>query len=99
MPADDDSTFTQWQGVAYGNGKFVAIGSNREAAYSSDGITWTRVNNALPVGDFYNWVGGLTFGKGKFLAIANTGDVVYSFDGQTWYNDTMPTQDLSLIHI
>jgi photosystem II stability/assembly factor-like uncharacterized protein len=40
-----NSTFgtSNIHGIAYGGGKFVAVGQQGKMAYSDDGITWTRV--------------------------------------------------------
>ena len=58
-----------WQSVTYGNGKYVAVAYNSNAAaYSTDGITWTAAT--LPSST--NWV-SVTYGNGKFVAVANNG--------------------------
>jgi hypothetical protein len=69
--------------IAYGDGKFVAMGrtSNdlHKVAYSTDGIVWTEAvgNNAFS-GTFYD----IAYGAGKFVAVGH--DMAYSADGQTW---------------
>ncbi|MDD5626561.1 MAG: hypothetical protein PHW01_00890 [Patescibacteria group bacterium] len=72
-----------WNGVAYGNGLFVAVsynGTNRVMT-SPDGITWTARTAAEANG--WNWV---TYGNGLFVAVAETGThrVMTSPDGITW---------------
>lgn len=73
-------TSTLWRGLAYGNGKFVATGGDRRAAISTDGVTWSKYDNALPAS-----TGGwsLSFGNGKFVAISGASTAV-SADGITW---------------
>lgn len=85
-----DSTATQWQKVAYGQGKYIILGSERNIATSTDGVTWTRTANALPAGD-YNW-SGFAYGKNIFVAVTNnSADYIYSVNGgSTWYTATAP---------
>jgi uncharacterized delta-60 repeat protein len=91
-----------WNSLAYGNGKFVAIRpsfnvpvntedgvifvSSYKAAYSTDGITWTETQ--LPATG--SWL-SVTYGDGKFVAIARYSSTsAYSTDGITWTAGTMP---------
>jgi prepilin-type N-terminal cleavage/methylation domain-containing protein len=72
--------------VAYGKGKYVAVGyDTTSAAYSVDGINWTISN--LPVADIW-W--DITYGGGTFVAIGAT-YAVYSTDGINWTASTLPT--------
>ena len=89
-----------WTGVAYGNGKFVAVadtatGSN-EIMTSSDGITWSAcVSTSCGNAAAYQWA-GIAFGNGVFVAVSRTpsptyggtgtttNGVMYSSDGITW---------------
>ncbi|MDR2446269.1 MAG: hypothetical protein LBD58_03095 [Treponema sp.] len=45
--AVNDTTFgkNSVEGIAYGGGKFVAVGVNSAIAYSADGVNWTAVSN------------------------------------------------------
>ena len=82
-----------WSSVAYGNGKFVTVTSNRsnKAAYSTDGINWTEAT--LPSSGYW---GGVSYGNGKFVAISGV-DVysstaaAYSTDGINWTAATLPS--------
>ena len=72
--------------IAWGGGKFVAVGNYR-AAYSSDGITWTAVANSSKEAveekkliEAYS----IAYGGGKFVATGPNGSDVYSTDGVTW---------------
>lgn len=80
---------TGYNSVTYGNGRFVAIGSNTEgktAAYSIDGITWTRSD--LP--SLQDWR-SVTYGDGLFVAVSSRSDVAaYSSDGVTWTAAALP---------
>jgi hypothetical protein len=57
-------TSDSYEGVAYGNNRFVAVsnGSNN-LRYSSDGINWTTTT----IGSF--GLRGITFASGKFVAV------------------------------
>lgn len=80
MPANDDSTNSNWVDIAYGNGRFVAIAENSAmAAYSFDGATWTKSN--LPT--IAEW-DSISYGQGLFYA-TSLGDVAASSeDGVNW---------------
>ena len=68
--------------IAYGAGKFVAMGDDGKGAYSADGITWTAIpNTGFPAG--YS-IRSITYGAGKFVALGESGKGAYSADGITW---------------
>lgn len=81
---------TQWNKIVYGNGVYVAVGSNAidsNAAYSTDGINW------IPVDTTVYSISSLCYGNGKFIAWAmgihgnasNTdGFLGSSVDGKSW---------------
>jgi hypothetical protein len=71
-----------WIDIAYGAGKFVAVGSTGVGAYSTDGINWTTTT--LPSGNWY----GIAYGAGKFVAVGFTGVGAYSTDGINWTTTT-----------
>ena len=79
---DSNGNNNQWQSVAYGNGKYVAlglIGNAYLAANSTDGINWTSYNT-IP----YTSYSQLAYGNGAFVAVGN-GKIVYSTDeGESW---------------
>ena len=72
-----------WQGVTYGNGKFVAVasdGTNR-VMQNSDGVSWTAASAAL---DFYGngnsvnqVLNTIAHGNGKFVDSAQSGKATY----------------------
>lgn len=81
---------TKWNKIVYGNGVYVAVGSNvidSNAAYSTDGINWIPVNTTV-----YNII-SLCYGNGKFIAWAmgihgnasnSDGFLGSSVDGKKW---------------
>jgi hypothetical protein len=78
------------EAIAYGNGKFVAGGSNG-MAYSDDGTTWTAVEDSTvweytdTDGSTYNaYIYAIAYGDGKFIACGTYGKMAYSADGVTW---------------
>ena len=82
MPASDRT----WGPVAYGNGKFVAIGggsdsnSHKLVAYSEDGLVWKpAVLSASMTESVYD----IAYGNNKFVVISQT-KVFCSEDGITW---------------
>ena len=77
------------KGVAFGNGKFVAVGYDSTdwrsiIASSTDGIIWTE----LPRAD--NSFGAVTYTGGKFVAMVDDLNIAYSTDGVTWTAATFP---------
>jgi hypothetical protein len=76
-----------WSSICYGDGKFVAVAPNSDkAAYSSDGIEWTKT--ALP--RVASW-SGVCYGGGKFVAVAASSDkAAYSTNGINWTETTLP---------
>ena len=97
LPAGSDSTVDQYQAIAHGAGKFVAItgSQTRDVAVSDDGINWTLNAGVLPAGD-YDWA-GMAFGNNRFLALAKDGSTAYSLDhGATWYAGTTAPDGVGL---
>jgi len=84
--ANGTAIFQQVNGVAYGNGKFVAVGGNNtySIAYSTNGINWTGCANASFFG-----TGGygycVTYNNSTWVVgAATTGIIGYSSDGINW---------------
>ena len=67
--------------VAWGNGRFVAVGGGGRMAHSVDGITWTAVGNST-FGGF--GVNSVAWGNGRFVAVGGGGRMAHSADGITW---------------
>jgi hypothetical protein len=95
-------------GIAYGNGRFVAVGyddkpEEKIAAYSTDGITWTKAPSQA-AGLFAKNIIGIVYGNGIFVAAGYNDDknegyvsdnpnesiIVYSTDGSTWTRASTP---------
>ncbi|MBO6055456.1 MAG: hypothetical protein J6P84_00535 [Alphaproteobacteria bacterium] len=79
-----ETTFPSWEAwssVCYGDNKFVAVSSYGNAAYSSDGITWTPANGPSS-NEAWNSV---CYGKDKFVAVDYDGYyAALSTDGVNW---------------
>jgi M6 family metalloprotease-like protein len=71
----NNSTGEVASSLAFGNGRFAAVGDSVIA--SSDGINWTK-NIDL---DYFS---SITFGGGKFLTTAGPSSVYLSSDGINW---------------
>ena len=82
LPATDN-----WTGVAYGNGRFVAVSASQRAAYTSNAVSWTNGTLPLDAGDV-PW--DITFGNGKFVVAARGGTGAYSSNGSYWTKTTVP---------
>ena len=67
--------------LAYGGGKFIALGNAGEIFSSTDGKSWSRSSTTtLPTGQFH----GLAYGNGKFVCVGELGKSYYSTDGKSW---------------
>lgn len=86
--------------AAYGNGKFVTIGTNSRTlvgycSTSTDGINWTTPTN-FSTSVTWNNIG---FGNGKFVAVGESGYVMTSTDGVTWTNLKQITTNSSWLNV
>jgi hypothetical protein len=71
--------------IAYGKGKFVAVGGGGKTATSTDGKNWTAVTNTAFSGNaISNNINAITYGNDKFVAVGDFGTIAYSSDGATW---------------
>lgn len=90
----DSSLPANQQSIIFGGDRFVLLPQNgADAAYSDDGVTWTKTT--LP--DSLTWYGA-AYGDGKFvmLSYSSASDdrvAVYSTDGVAWNLATMPSND------
>ena len=78
------------RGVAFGNGYFVAVGSNSDiVSISSNGTTWSN-GGVLPIPT--GWF-SIAFGNGKHVTISTGSDnAAYSTNGGvSWTSSTLPT--------
>ena len=75
------STEGDWYGIAYGDGKYLAISGNGYISTSTDLTTWTTLVRKITATNFNN----LAYGNGTFLTINESGDVFSSSDGgENW---------------
>jgi len=76
--------FDLFHGVAYGLGKFVAVGGTIQT--STDGSNWA--SSVFP-----NDIGlrDVAFGRGQFVAVGDVGRILLSPDGDTWTLVPRPT--------
>ena len=80
LPANDDSSESNWVDIAYGNGRFVAIAdSSAMAAYSFNGATWYKSN--LPATNEWS---SIAYGQGIFYVTSLGEAAASSPDGVTW---------------
>lgn len=81
-----------WRSIAFGNGKYVAVGvdpsssSNSFVTTSTDGVNWTVPKNVGTLN-----LKSVVFGNGKFIAIAGFGSDIISVDGENWTEAATPT--------
>lgn len=83
-----------YRAVAYGNGRFVAVGGwlHGIVRTTDDGETWTQKQDLhssqnLVLGGLRNsagWLSAVAFGKNKFVAVSGAGFLYYSPDGMSW---------------
>jgi hypothetical protein len=95
LPSESLSSYSEytpaesnnWDGIAYGNGVYVAVsstGTNRVMT-STDGVTWT----SRTASDNNSWY-DVAFGNGVFVAVSENGTnrVMTSTDGISWTSRT-----------
>ena len=101
MPRNGQSYSQNLNGIAYGNGTFVAVGSGLTPVSASNGIVIRSTNGfvvtstngidweakPLPTRQHLN---GITYAKGRFVAVGNSGTIVWSEDGNSWSNVSLP---------
>jgi hypothetical protein len=71
-----------WNALAYGNGRWMAVGSNSSHMTSTDAITWNAVTTIN-----HSWK-GIAYGNNTWVAVGersyDQGRVMYSTNGTTW---------------
>ena len=65
-------------GVAFGNGRFIAVGWGGVVLNSTDGINWAVTNLS------HFDLAGVSFGNGVFVIASGSGAIYSSADGHTW---------------
>ncbi len=66
-------------GIAYGNGTFVAVGGQGAMTTSPDGFTWTPGNSGTSL-----TLNGAAFGQNTFVVVGEGGNIFTSPDGFDW---------------
>jgi len=97
VPGDSTFGVIGINGIAYGNGKYVAVGGFGRMAWSQDGINWTAVTGGeggryasetiiVPGQSTFGTanISGITYGNGKFVAVGHKGRMAWSEDGINW---------------
>lgn len=78
-----------WHKVCYGGGKFVAIATSGEIAYSENGVAWSKAT--LPTSGVWR---GIAYGNGKFVVVAyNNTIAMHSTDGINWTVSALPVSE------
>ena len=72
--------------IAYGGGRFVAVGDDRNIAYSPDGENWTRSSIPNEVINEISTIAYDAYDDGRF--VAGGSGIAYSFDGISWTRAT-----------
>ena len=75
------------QGIAYGNGLWVAVASNASSVSSDNGLNWTTTT---PIAEL-SFISGLSFGNGTFCATGTSGNIATSTNGTSWSTVSVPT--------
>src|SRR5262249_48857660 len=80
-------TANQLYGVAYGDGKFVAVGEKGTIVVSGDGTNWSRVASGVTTP-----LSGVVCGEGGFVAVGQNGIILRSIHGINWFRCPSPTK-------
>jgi len=77
--------------IAYGGGKFVAVGEEGKMVTSTDGTNWTAVDVSKIFGTsdrqnfiYANDINAIAYGSGKFVAVGDGSKMAISTDGTNW---------------
>ena len=74
----------QWKSVAYGNGKFVAVGTDTVIT-STNGTDWQV--GTIPAGAWQS----IAYGNGRFVVVSAAGTTaLYSINGTSWASVSIP---------
>ena len=70
-----------WNAIAYGNGKYVAVGASGYVTTSTDGKTWTTPTK---IAEFsYTW-NDIIYANGKFVVCGSYSYIAVSTNGTNW---------------
>ena len=70
-------------GMAYGNGLWVAVGTGGKIATSTDGVTWTPRTSGTT-----QYLQEVAYGNGLWVVVGGAGTLLTSTDGVTWTSRT-----------
>jgi len=102
------SGYDPLRAIAYGNGKFIAVGGEDEvemAISTNNGTTWQDVRttwqdiNNKPFGYYKNF-NTIVYGNNTFVAVGSNGKIATSPDGTNWTavtNSTFGSYDIKAI--
>ncbi|WP_221176014.1 tandem-95 repeat protein [Brevibacillus fluminis] len=68
-------------GIAYGGGKYVAVGDKGTILTSSNKFSWSTQQLSGEIGNFFTAV---VYANGKFVTVSSSGCIYTSTDGQSW---------------
>lgn len=94
---DVGSDTDRFSGIAYGNGKYVIVGSNDSNGYaariftSDDGAAWHETASIAN-----HSLNDVVYGDGQFVAVGEYGKIIISNDGETWETITVDPMDYTL---
>lgn len=85
--------------TTYGNGLYVMTGAGTRIYTSTDGVSWTVVENNLPIKQFYktgptlqaDYITDIRYNNGIWVAITRFGLLFTSTDLATWTERTLGT--------
>ncbi|MDE0217677.1 MAG: hypothetical protein OXJ90_00300 [Spirochaetaceae bacterium] len=60
--------------MAYGGGRFVAVGSGGTIVHSTDGSSWQEADASAAT----EWLHGVSYGGERFVAVGGNGTIVAS---------------------
>jgi len=81
-------TLSSLYAIAFGCGRFVAVGNEGAVVTSTDGATWMVLNSPTD-----ERLRSIVFAKGLFLAVGYNGTIITSADGVTWTTHKSKTDD------
>jgi len=92
----DTSTFgtSTIRSIAFGAGKFVAVGDHGKMAYSTDGETWTAIDSTATTFGYTGRINSIIWESNSFVAAGwdgTRGRIAQSADGITWRDLQSPT--------
>lgn len=82
VPANSGQIFT----LAFGAGRFVAVGETGRIYNSTDGAAWTEVTSPIN-----NTLRAIAYADNLFVATGDSGRILTSMDGVTWTNRSVAT--------